>query len=243
MSYILDALQRANAERERGQVPGLRSQTGTPGTAATPTDTGQTRRVVWAAGATVLLLALAAVVLVWVYRAADAPVTPSPSASATPPPSTSPTAPSSALPTTATAASPAPTLAPTPQATAAPPVPARNTPASPLRTPAAPPPILAPAPAPTPAAITAPASPRSPTPPVKATAPRLVDLSPEQRAHLPPLNVNGASYSANPAHRLLIVNGVVAHEGQEVAPDLKLERIGLHGAVFSHRGMRFTVDY
>ena len=72
---------------------------------------------------------------------------------------------------------------------------------------------------------------------------RFADLSPEQRAQLPTLNVNGASYSANPAHRMLIVNGAVVHEGQEVAPGLTLERIGLHQAVLRHGSLRYSVGY
>lgn len=69
------------------------------------------------------------------------------------------------------------------------------------------------------------------------------DLSAEQRAQLPQLNISGASYSENPAHRLLIVNGQIAQEGQEVAPGLVLEQIGLNEAVLSQRGLRFRIGY
>jgi general secretion pathway protein B len=72
---------------------------------------------------------------------------------------------------------------------------------------------------------------------------RFADLSPEQRAQLPALSVSGASYSANPAHRMLIVNGAVAYEGQEVAPGLTLERIGLHQAVIRQGSLRFSIAY
>ena len=72
---------------------------------------------------------------------------------------------------------------------------------------------------------------------------RFADLSPEQRAQLPQLSVNGASYSANPAHRMLIVNGAVVHEGQDIAPGLTLERIGLHQAVIRQGSLRFSVAY
>lgn len=57
------------------------------------------------------------------------------------------------------------------------------------------------------------------------------------------LKVSGASYSANPEHRLLIVNGKLFKEGQEVEPGLKLEAIGPHGAVFSRGGTHFNVNY
>ncbi len=63
MSYILDALKRADAERERGAVPGLyaRQLTG-PGTRSG----AHAWRPLWlAAGAVVLLAVVAAAVLLW----------------------------------------------------------------------------------------------------------------------------------------------------------------------------------
>jgi len=72
---------------------------------------------------------------------------------------------------------------------------------------------------------------------------RVGDLSPEQRAQLPALKVNGASYSANPAHRMLIVNGAVQQEGAQIAAGLTLERIGPNQAVLNHNGLRFSVAY
>ena len=72
---------------------------------------------------------------------------------------------------------------------------------------------------------------------------RLADLPADQRAQLPRLAVSGASYSQNPAHRMLIVNGTVVQEGQEIAPGLTLERIGPNEAVLNHRGLRFSIAY
>ena len=207
MSYILDALKRADAERERGQVPGLHSQPGPSQPHASPRAAvqGSVQRIAWAAG---LLLAAAAAAFWWFRPAADAPATePSPATQATNPPAQVPMP--SPAPLLSTAPEPvAPLLAPEPQA------------ATPQ------------APAPKPAA-----------PPASTALRRLSDLPPEQRSQLPPLNVNGASHSANPAHRLLIVNGAVLQEGQDVAPGLKLERIGVREAVFNHQGLRFTVGY
>lgn len=59
----------------------------------------------------------------------------------------------------------------------------------------------------------------------------------------PEVKISGATYSENPAHRMLIANGLVVHEGQDIAPDLKLEVIGPHGAVLNHRGTRYNIQY
>ena len=71
----------------------------------------------------------------------------------------------------------------------------------------------------------------------------LDELPPEVRRELPAIAVNGASYSENPAHRMLIVNGQVLHEGETAAPDLLLEEIRLKQAVFRFRGTRFALPY
>lgn len=223
MSYILDALKRADAERERGHVPGLHSQSA---------DAHSTlpRRASRRPSATVLglaglcLLLGAAVGLWWFGRAPVPPAEPA----------------TTAAPTAAAPAVTAPPAADTPITTAAP------LPTQPVNTPAEPvPPILVPEPPPAPPA----AEVRTAAPPPAADgrrdAPvtRFADLPPELRAQLPQLNVSGASYSSDPAHRLLIVNGKVAHEGQEIAPGLLLEQIGLHQSVLSHRGTRFSITH
>lgn len=55
--------------------------------------------------------------------------------------------------------------------------------------------------------------------------------------------ISGSSYSANPAHRMLIANGKVVKEGQELAPGITLEVIGPRSAVFNQGGSRFNVNY
>ena len=122
MSYILDALRRADAERERGQVPGLHSQV-SPRSAVPPTMArnrrGRRNRrtgVALALGGTVLAIALAW----WIGRAStdtppDTPPDASPAASAGSPAVAS--GPVSAAPTVVAppaAAAPAPTSTPTP---------------------------------------------------------------------------------------------------------------------------------
>ncbi len=231
MSYILDALKRADAERERehGNVPGLHSH-GTATLARTGTPAMGRRTLML--GATVLAVAAA---LVWWWNG-RAPAAPQPAAASTAasqiaarlalaPPSPPP---ASALPILA----PEPTPAPRP---AMPPAPQQAPVATPPVATAAPPDIAGHAPeagvelkAPTPA--TAPARPSS-TLPVYASG-----VGPE-------VKISGATYSENPAHRMLIANGLVLHEGQDIAPDLKLEVIGQRGAVLNHRGTRYNIQY
>jgi general secretion pathway protein B len=69
------------------------------------------------------------------------------------------------------------------------------------------------------------------------------ELSPEDRARLPAVNVSGSTYSQNPGLRMLIVNGRVVQEGQDIAPGLRLETIGPRNAVLNHQGLRYSIGY
>nr|WP_314546812.1 general secretion pathway protein GspB [uncultured Massilia sp.] len=53
----------------------------------------------------------------------------------------------------------------------------------------------------------------------------------------------GYMYSANPADRLLIVDKVLRHEGEEIAPGLVLEKLLPKTAVLNYRGTRYRVPY
>jgi general secretion pathway protein B len=65
---------------------------------------------------------------------------------------------------------------------------------------------------------------------------------PIQRA-IPPVTVGGYIYSKNAADRLLLVDKVLRHEGEEVAPGLLLEKLQPKEAVFNFRGYRYRVPY
>lgn len=240
MSYILDALKRADAERERGQVPGLHTHNMQPGAPARP-HPGRPAAA-WP------LTAVAAAALggaAWWWQTAPAPsagaALPNPvaapvSAESTPPaPIAADPSPEPQVPATASSAPPPavlPLLAP------APPAP----PSQPARAEATRP--AAGTPTDTRSATDTHTAPKSPaetptTSPVRSFA----ELSPQARAQLPLVNVNGATYSQNPAHRMLIANGKVVQEGQEVAPGLVLETIGPSSAVLNHRGLRYSIRY
>lgn len=228
MSYILDALRRAEAdrERERGQVPGLHTQPQSGGEAAPAA--GQRRWLPWA-GAGLLLLAGIGAGSWWASGQHEAPSpaslpTPQPTpVASTPPPVTQ----ANAQPTTQQAVS---TPAPQPVASGSP------------YLPPAPPPIpvaAAPAPAPVAVAMPAPAPAAPPAPAAEAHIPRLSELPESTRRELPKLAISGSIYSDDPASRFVIVNGEVLHEGAKLGADLVLEEIRPRELVLRFKGQRY----
>jgi general secretion pathway protein B len=202
MSYILDALRRAESERERGSLPTVHT---TPVPAGLADDEGaaaHSRR--WVGALAVLLLLLLGVVAgQWLASPRDQP---------------------------ASVPAPLPRPAPTLQGQVLP-----ATPAAPelRRLQAAPPPEAEPRPTvPPPAA------------PVRVAAPVPMRALPDAlRRQLPALTTSGAMYSETPAKRMLIVNGQLLREGEQVAPDLVLEQIQLKSAVLNFKGQRFSISY
>lgn len=215
MSYILDALAKADAERRHSTAAPE------PSTVCQPCAEGDSSGRRWWVAATPLLV-MAVVVLVWHQRHLlnEAPDTP---------PAQPPARVGSAQPS-------APEIAPS------------DTPAQSSVPAPAPSPILAPV-SQTPRALTpADRTPKNtPAPATKATsappAPAANAALPRPPASAPALAISGATYSDNPAHRLLIVNGKVVQEGQEVAPGVKLEAIGPRSAVFNQGGTRFNINH
>ncbi|MDP1684935.1 general secretion pathway protein GspB [Hydrogenophaga sp.] len=248
MSYILDALQRAEAERERGRVPGLKSQLVPPARAERPARNGLRP---W--HALPVLAALALGIWWWTGSADTAPapaveataLKPAPAPAAPPaPPAVQPAPPPPASPPERLAAPALPILAPprAPAVTAKAAAPVTAATATPPATPSAA------APAPTPESTASPnaAVPvaKSPSAPAAgAVVPGFGELSPEARAQLPAVNISGSTYSKNPALRMLIANGKVVYEGQDIAPGLRLETIGARSAVLNHQGLRYSIGY
>ena len=239
MSYILDALQRADAERERGQVPGLHAHPlGEGGSAdARP---GTPRWALWGglAAAAVVLAALA-----WRMGAdANAPV-PAPAQPSPPRPEVAMAPPVNAVtpPAPAVPAPDVPSYAPPPATAIVKPV------AKDARPPAASEPAAALAPpAPTPAAKASPttapptaAKPQAPAAPV----PLLAELPASLRQQLPTLSVGGSVYSEDAASRFIMLNGEVVKEGSQPAPGLVVERIEPRSAVLRFKGERFRLPF
>ena len=226
MSYILDALRRAEADRQRGAVPGLQDQPQPlSAPAAAPADDPR-RTGLWALAGAGLLAAGGAAAWWWLKSPGPAPV--APVAGMMPAPAVAPTAPPapvtpapavvSSMPAVAAApapASPALVLPPIPPQPAEPPVPAKPAPRAAVAVPAAAPP----------------------------DAVRRQDLPENVRQQLPALTVAGATYSENPRYRMVIINGQVVQEGDTAAPGVVLETIRPKEVVLRAQGYRFTEKY
>ncbi len=227
MSYILDALRRADSERERGAVPSLHAKQVPEALADADEDDGRGRSqpLLWAViGLSLALVAL----LAWQFTGSRAPepVVPAPMpvapvvVAAAPVPAPLPTQPPPQL-------TPAPVAVPAKAPVVPAPVP--GTPAKPQRaatTKAA-------------AAASGPASAAAPERPVMAYN----ELPDSIRRELPQLVIGGAMYSQTPANRMLILNGQVFHEGDKVAGELVLEQIKLKSAVLAYKGYRYGINY
>jgi general secretion pathway protein B len=232
MSYILDALRKADAQRERDPARGIHAQP----VALPPSDSAARRKLwpVWIIGA----LALVAVGAAALWRSAAAPEGPGDAARVTV------GAPVVGNPPSSVTAPPAPVVLPAP-----PPMPMPM----PMER-SAPPPAAAVAavPTPPPAAPTQPAA-RAAQPAAMQAAPAVpapadrvftvAELPPELQRELPKLAISGGVYSDNPAQRMLIVGGQVVNEGAELAPGLRLEEIRPRAAVLKFRNYRYSVAY
>ena len=234
MSYILEALRRAEAQRQRGAVPGLHAQA--PSTAladqalARQAQAHRSWHLAWIFAASLLLL-IAGVWGGWLWTSRLAPtvgaaqpfaIVPAvgiaPAQAVEPAPATPLAAPalaaSGAL--AASAALLSPSLRPSP-VVAAPSV------ASALVVP----PLAASAPAPA-------SVPRLPT---------LAELPEALRRDLPALGLGGSVYAEQASQRMVIINGQVFHEGDRVAPELLLQQIRLRSVLLDYRGQRFELPF
>lgn len=255
MSYILDALKRADTERERerGTVPGLHSQNLPSGSFQRDRRRQPPKLAHSLAWTGLVVLAVAAAWTIW--PAADRPqdlAASSVSVSTTEPartpaaqaPAQAPDAPNAVpLESPAATAPDLPILAPPPPP---PPPPTRaerpradrpaGATAATESTPETAPAVAGPAAA-APSSDSAAAS--------QATAPvrRFAELSPELRSQLPQVNVSGSTYSSNPKLRTLIANGKVIQEGGEIAPGLQVETIGQRSAVLNFKGTRYSIGF
>jgi general secretion pathway protein B len=224
MSYILDALRKAEAERERerGHVPGLHAQQPVPGTLPPGRPPAGSARWAWIGGGAVLVVALAAG-LAWWWSMARAP-----SASA-PVPAVALAAPTASAAVPVTTTPPLPATAPAPIAQA------------PVRKPK-------PASAAEPARGTEPALPAvaanaDSSGPLPGKIYALAELPNDVRSQLPKLTIGGSMYSPVRADRVLIVNGQAAKEGATIAPGLVLDQVRVKSAVLLFKGYRYNLPF
>ena len=237
MSYILDALKRADADRDRQRaaVPDLHAQSDAypfrePAASSAPRW--------WLGGAALAALGIAGLAW-WLLGASDAPVAAAPPVAVAVPP---PAAVAANMPLGVPAAQPAPQPAAVTPAAA---VPGPAATAPPVGPPAAvPSPLPPPPPQPRP-------EPRRP-PPVPAPVPAAVPpervplyaaLPAAVRSQMPALSVNGSVYSRTRGSRIVILNGQVFREGDRPTEGLVVEEIRLKSSVLSIRGTRFELPH
>jgi general secretion pathway protein B len=233
MSYILDALRKADAQRESGSSRGIHAH---------PTPLGESdssgARPVWWWGAGAVVVAL----ISWggwsLVKDKEAPA---PAASAVA------SAPSAAAPPAAAVAK-TPPPAPAPAAAIEPPPPAAEVVAPPAGMHAPQPRQTAQGPGMGVPPMTLPAqAPARVAPPPAAAATAAGSAPVSTVSGLPPdaprVSISGGVYSPNPVQRMLIVNGQVFNEGSEVAPGLAIDEIRPRTAILKFRGARYTVTY
>ena len=251
MSYILEALRRAEAERQRGAVPHLHAQPALAG-AGDPSDA---RRPPWGLWLAVAVAALLLVSAAGWFLASDKSVAPPQAKAPVQPP------PMVTAVTAVTAPPPAPQVVPATSAVA--PVPLGMAPLPPPMPMPMPIPIATPSPPAAAVAVAAkaaaPAAPAVASPPAQATAtattaataspaasvaaaiPSLAELPAALRQGLPPLSLGGIVHSAQAAQRLVILNGQVLHEGDRPTPELQVEQIRPRSVVLNFRGQAFEL--
>lgn len=256
MSYILDALRKADSERERGEVPGLHAHPVMPTSDDTP-GSQVNQKLLLAVGVLTALLLLIVVWLMWGHGASqpDRPAMPPdqaglgaapPGAMPSPPqPGGVAMAPAIAPAVAQTAPPPTQPMTGTQSPGLYPPVPTQQpaTETPPAATPKTTLPGMSAEAAANAASrkTTATASPKPATEDTKVY--RLMDLPDAVRRELPTLTIGGAMYSDTPANRMLIINSQVLHEGDKITADLTLEEIKLKSAVFRFRNYRYLVSY
>jgi general secretion pathway protein B len=234
MSYILEALKKAQAERQLGDAPTIHAPQAAQ---ATPAGAAAGRKpLLLGLGAGAVVVAVGALLF---WKQAPAPVAPVvaartpavvPAPALAPAPAASGTLDVSAPPAPVVPSPPTSRLAQAPAAPAAapvPPVPPVPAPVAAVR--AVPPPTVA-------------AAPRAASAP-EDSLPFLQQLPEPLRGEVPRVAFGGYMYSANPADRLLIVDKALRREGDEIAPGLVLEKLLPKTAVLNYRGTRYRVPY
>jgi general secretion pathway protein B len=254
MSYILEALKKAQAERQLGNAPTIHAPQPAQVAGAAADGVGAGRKPLLVGLGAGALVVIAGAALLWHRAPAPGPAAQPVQVAAAPS-----TASSSAAPAAAPAlVTPAPAQPPASASSA-------NAASSTLavRAPEAPTAPTAPAAPRASEAHSAPASGRSvagadarntaaqpatpaPAPVARASAPEdglpLLQQLPEAvQAQVPRVSFGGYMYSANPADRLVLIDKGLRHEGEEVAPGLVLEKLLPHAAVMNFRGTRYRV--
>jgi general secretion pathway protein B len=234
MSYILEALKKAEAERQLGSAPTIHAA---PAVHAVPRAAARNRTPLLIGLGAGVLLASAAAFVTWRHQAAAPATLVATGRGAVQVAGAAPAlAPVMVAPEPAPLASPAPALrARAPAREAHPRVPAPARPDANRPVPAAPA-----------QDAHAPDAMRSAAPSASGTEDNvrpLAELPESIQREVPRVAFGGYIYSPNPSDRLLLVDKALRHEGEEVAPGLVLEKLLPKAAVMNYRGYRYRVAY
>jgi len=249
MSFILEALRRAEAQRQRGGVPGLHAQPAAAALAdlalAHQIRARRPWRLVFALASVLLLLAAAA--RWWLGPAglaptlsAAQPLSVAPAARVSSPAPAAEPALASSLRVSVTSASVASATAANASRQTSPVAASAGLPLI-----AAPLPLKASAPAPALAPISLSAPPSAPpsAPSSPSRWPTLAELPETLRRELPVLALGGSVYAEQASQRMVIINGQVLREGDRLAPELLLQQIRLKSVLLDYRGQRFELPF
>lgn len=237
MSYILDALKKAEAEREREAVPGIHAQPARGWSAQAAQPAPARLLTLWfALGLAVVVAGLIA----WRISGSQSshPVAVEIAPTATP----------MLLP--GVLAAPVPTeraavAARVVEAQVAPPrpIPSRIEPVVMTRKPSSTAVAAVVVPKQVEARTTAAATAAAASAVVDEKVVTLAEIPDEIRRELPSLTISGAIYSENVANRFLIINGQIFHETETPVPGVVLHKIKLKSAVLGFKGYRYSVTY
>jgi general secretion pathway protein B len=225
MSYILEALKKAQAERAHGAVPGVDAQPVPTIAARAPIPMGAWMIVV-------LVLLVASVVLYWQGpwgrpgRETPSAVTQAPATIDVPAPAADTAKGPGATAPADTASKPAPASPPAPSPAAEP------APAKPMRK------LGERMPGELAASVPSPA----PTPAPERIA-LLQELPPQIQREIPALAINGYIYASNPADRSVLINNRLRREGDTLGEGFVLEKLLPREMVLNYRGYRYRISY
>lgn len=258
MSYILDALKKAESERNLGSVPNVHAQA--PNASENADDAHWSKLLPWSLAALALGILLLALAWLQPWRQ-QTPVTPIASAPVAVPavaPAVAPAAvaepaPANAQPiTSAVTATPAVTAPPvmteSPVAPHPPVAQVKPEPAPPVSKPM-PQPVAKSLPTVTVAdkPATTSASPQAETPAKAAPDDKEVGTAKELpqyiQSQLPAVAVNGYIYARDPADRSVLMNQRLLHEGDSITPELTLEKLLPKGAILNFKGYRYRIAF
>jgi general secretion pathway protein B len=73
--------------------------------------------------------------------------------------------------------------------------------------------------------------------------PALRELPDAIQREVPAMTIGGYIYSGSKADRSVLINNRLLHEGEEVAPGFKIEKLMPNGMVLNYKGTRFRSGY